>query len=69
MIDKTGRGFRSKEGGTMTVMVDMDTKTITWLIDDRFVAKESIQEELFETKKVHAFAQTGIKGEKIEFVK
>ena len=60
VIDKAGGGFRSKEGGTMTVMVDMDTKTIIWFIDDRFVAKESIQEEeLFETKKVHAFAHTG----------
>ena len=53
----------------MTVMIDMDTRTIIWFIDDRFVAKESIQEELFQTKKVHAFAETGYKGDKIEFMK
>ena len=53
----------------MTVMVDMDTKTIIWFIDDRFVAKESIQEELFQTKKVHVFAETCCEGDKIEFMK
>ena len=53
----------------MTVMFDMDTKTIIWFIDDRFVAKESIQEELFETKKIHVFAETYNKGDKIEFAK
>ena len=53
----------------MTVMVDMDTKTIIWFIDDRFVAKESIQEELFQTKKVRAFASTAFRGDKIEFMK
>ena len=53
----------------MTVMVDMDSKTIIWFIDDRFVAKESIQKGLFQTKKVHTFATTGYEGDKIEFMK
>ena len=69
MIYKTGGGFSSEEGGTMTVMVEMDTKTIFWFIDDRFVAKEVIQEELFQTKKVHVYAETRYKGDEIEFMK
>ena len=53
----------------MTVMVDMDNRSIVFYINDQYQCRRDIPEDVFKTGHVHAFVDTGYKGSEFELVK